>query len=62
MNDARATQTLDGKAIADLAEQLNQLLKLRTFPIGMKLFADVAALETIPGLRRPAPEIGRAHV
>jgi hypothetical protein len=44
MNDMPATQdgpdgpSLDGKAIADLAEQLNQLLRLRTFPIGMKLF------------------------
>ncbi len=57
MNDMPTTQDnppLDGKAIADLAEQLNQLLRLRTFPIGMKLFADVAAMEAVPGLRRPA--------
>ncbi len=42
MNDMPDTTTLDGKAIADLAEQLNQLLRLRTFPIGMKLFEDIA--------------------
>ena len=55
MNDAPVeTRHLDGKAIAGLAEQLNQLLKLRTFPIGMKLFEDVAAMEAVPGLRRPA--------
>jgi uncharacterized protein (DUF169 family) len=45
---------IDGKTIAELAEQLNQLLRLRTFPIGMKLFADVAEMEAVPGLRRPA--------
>jgi len=62
MNDMPAPQdtptldepALDGRAIADLAEQLNQLLRLRTFPIGMKLFEDVAAMEAVPGLRRPA--------
>jgi uncharacterized protein (DUF169 family) len=45
---------LDATAIADLAEQLDRLLKLRTFPIGMKLFEDKAAMEAVPGLRRPA--------
>src|SRR3954469_24577935 len=54
MNDMPETPSLDGKAIADLAEQLNQLLKLRTFPVGMKLFEDVAEMEAVPGLRRPA--------
>ena len=53
MNDMPETTALDGKAIADLAEQLNQLLRLRTFPIGMKLFEDIAEMEAIPGLRRP---------
>ena len=56
MNDA-PTMTdappLDGKAIAELAEQLNQLLRLRTFPIGMKLFEDLDAMANVPGLRRP---------
>jgi uncharacterized protein (DUF169 family) len=45
---------LDARTIADLAEQLDRLLKLRTFPIGMKLFEDKAAMEAVPGLRRPA--------
>jgi hypothetical protein len=56
MNDA-PTMTeappLDGKAIAELAEQLNQLLRLRTFPIGMKLFEDLDTMANVPGLRRP---------
>jgi uncharacterized protein (DUF169 family) len=61
MNDAPTTAMpqqdgaaqLDGKAIADLAEQLNQLLRLRSFPIGMKLFEDLDAMAGVPGLRRP---------
>lgn len=48
------TQTLDAKAIADLAEQLNQLLRLRTFPIGLKHYESIEEMEAIPGLRRPA--------
>src|ERR1700710_1095121 len=56
MNDMPTTQdapAMDGKAIADLGEQLNQLLRLRTFPIGMKLFEDIAEMEAVPVLRRP---------
>ncbi len=56
MNDAPTISeapSLDGKAIAELAEQLNQLLHLRTFPIGMKLFEDLDAMANVPGLRRP---------
>ena len=61
MNDAPAIETpaLDGKAIAELAEQLNQLLRLRTFPIGMKLFEDLEEMANVPGLRRPPK--GRTH-
>lgn len=36
-----------------LAQELTELLRLKTLPIGMKLFEEVAALDTIPGLRRP---------
>ncbi len=57
MNDAPTltdTPSLSGKQIAELAEQLNQLLKLRTFPIGMKLFEDVEEMGRVPGLRRPS--------
>jgi uncharacterized protein (DUF169 family) len=55
MNDAVETEApaLDAAAIAALAEQLNQLLRLRTFPIGMKLFQDLDEMARIPGLRRP---------
>lgn len=49
-----ATPALDGKALAGLAEQLAALLRLRTRPIGMKLFRDAAEMARIPGLRRPA--------
>ncbi len=44
---------LDGNAIAELAEQLNQLLRLRTFAIGMKLFEDLEEMSNVSGLRRP---------
>jgi uncharacterized protein (DUF169 family) len=56
MNDAPAladTAPMDGKAVAELAEQLSQLLRLRTFPIGMKLFEDLDEMANVPGLRRP---------
>lgn len=56
MNDTVTPEapTLSGKDIADLAEQLGNLLRLRTLPIGMKLFADKESMEAVPGLRRPA--------
>jgi uncharacterized protein (DUF169 family) len=47
------TQSLDGRTIAELAEQLSQLLRLRTLPIGMKLFEDLDEMARLPGLRRP---------
>jgi uncharacterized protein (DUF169 family) len=43
------------EALRQLAQELTDLLRLRTLPIGMKLFEDVAALDAIPGLRRPKP-------
>lgn len=36
-----------------VAEQLNQLLKLRAIPFGMKLFENTADMEAIPRIRRP---------
>jgi uncharacterized protein (DUF169 family) len=56
MNDAPAAEPrkLDAQTIAGLAEQLNQLLKLRTFPIGMKLFESAEEMYAVPGLRKPA--------
>ena len=38
---------------AELVAELNTLLRLKTTPIGMKLFAKVAEMETIPRIRRP---------
>ena len=37
-----------------LMNRLNQLLRLRTTPIGMKMFATVAEMEAIPKIRRPS--------
>jgi uncharacterized protein (DUF169 family) len=36
-----------------LVDELNRWLRLRTTPIGMKLFERVAAMEAIPRIRRP---------
>ncbi|MFM8354549.1 MAG: DUF169 domain-containing protein [Gammaproteobacteria bacterium] len=36
-----------------LVDRLNRLLRLRTTPIGMKLFATRAEMEAIPKIRRP---------
>lgn len=39
---------------ADLVASLNQYLRLRTTPIGMKLFESAAEMEAIPRIRRPS--------
>ena len=57
-----ASPSLDSKTIADLAEQPNQLLRLRTFPIGMKLFEDVTRMEAVPGLRRLGRTVDRQRM
>ncbi|MBA4179824.1 MAG: hypothetical protein C0506_04475 [Anaerolinea sp.] len=36
-----------------LVTELNQLLRLKTTPIGMKMFATVAEMEAVPKIRRP---------
>ena len=54
MNDVAEAPALDAKHIAELSRQLTELLRLRTFPIGMKLFADAEEMAKVPGLRRPA--------
>ena len=36
-----------------LVDDLNRLLRLKTTPIGMKLFATVAEMEAVPKIRRP---------
>ncbi len=43
------------EALRQLGQDLTELLRLRTLPIGMKLYEDVTALDRIPGLRRPKP-------
>ncbi|HXN84618.1 MAG TPA: DUF169 domain-containing protein [Candidatus Binataceae bacterium] len=45
-----AASTYDWKAIID---DLNSLLRLKTTPIGMKMFESVEAMEAIPKIRRP---------
>ena len=42
--------TYDGPQIVD---DLNRLLRLRTTPIGMKLFESVSEMESIERIRRP---------
>ncbi|MGH7101321.1 MAG: DUF169 domain-containing protein, partial [Acetobacteraceae bacterium] len=37
--------------LKDLAAELQSLLKLRSLPIGMKLFAERDALQAVPGIR-----------
>ena len=36
-----------------VADDLNRLLRLRTTPIGMKMFRTAAEMEAIPKIRRP---------
>ena len=36
-----------------LVDQLNRLVRVRTTPIGMKMFATVAEMEAVPKIRRP---------
>ncbi len=48
-----STEKIDWTA---MVAALNQLLRLRTTPIGMKLFETVAAMEAIPKIRRPAKD------
>ena len=40
-------------AIVAMGEQLNNLLRLRANPFGVKMFSDRAAMEAIPKIRRP---------
>lgn len=49
-----ATEDPDVYDWAKLVDDLNRLLRLRTTPIGMKMFATKAEMEAIPRIRRPA--------
>ena len=44
---------MDAERLTALSADLVGLLKLRTLPIGLKLFEDLAEMERVPGLRRP---------
>jgi uncharacterized protein (DUF169 family) len=48
-----ASAVLNGKQVAELGAQLSDLLRLRTLPVGMKLFEDLDEMAAVPGLRRP---------
>jgi uncharacterized protein (DUF169 family) len=47
------SEELGAEALKGLGQELTELLRLRTLPIAMQLFEDPAALDAIPGLRRP---------
>ena len=51
--DVRPTKPIGAERLKELAADLVGLLKLRTLPIGLKLFEDLAEMERVPGLRRP---------
>jgi uncharacterized protein (DUF169 family) len=44
---------VDAGALKDLARRLTDLLKLKTLPVGLKMFENAAGLDAIAGLRRP---------
>lgn len=49
-----STYNTSGANLKVLADRLLDLLRIRTFPIGMKLYEDAAEMDRIPGLRRPS--------
>ncbi len=53
MNEIIATDS-SSIDLQDVVESLNKLLKLRTIPIGMKMFATIEEMESIPKIRRPS--------
>lgn len=48
-----STYDTSGANLKVLADRLVDLLRIRTYPIGMKLYEDPAEMDRIPGLRRP---------
>ena len=46
-------EKIDGKMLADASAKLIDLLRIRTQPIGMRLFENAKDMEKIQGLRRP---------
>jgi uncharacterized protein (DUF169 family) len=58
MDDAATAADYDVSAanLRTLADRLFQHLRIRTLPIGLKLYEDAAAMEGIQGLRRPTED------
>ena len=54
--EGQADNMPDAAKLADLAAELTELLRLRTLPIGLKLFEDVEQMLAIPRLRRPGKD------
>ncbi|MFT3800373.1 MAG: DUF169 domain-containing protein [Burkholderiaceae bacterium] len=50
---AAEAPALDAATLKTLAAELEQVLKLRSIPFGMKMFATAAEMEAIPKIRRP---------
>ena len=46
-------ETITAAMLSEASARLIDLLRIRTQPIGMRLFRDPADMETIKGLRRP---------
>ena len=46
-------EKIDGKMLADASAKLIDLLRIRTQPIGMRLFEDPKDMEKIQGVRKP---------
>ena len=46
-------EKIDSKMLAEASARLIDLLRIRTQPIGMRLFEDPAEMEKIQGLRKP---------
>ena len=44
---------VSGDALKALVEKLDRLLRIRTLPVGLKLFADADEMLAIPGVRTP---------
>ena len=58
MND-QSNYKVGARDLQELAAKLNELLRIRTLPIGMKQFESLEEMNAIPGLRRP--KVGRFH-
>ena len=56
MTDEAAAYDVSAENLKHLAEKLLTLLRIRTLPIGMKLYEDAAEMEKLPGLRMPTKD------